>query len=464
MTTVRSVVIHGHFYQPPRENPWTGVVDTEASAAPDHDWNARITRECYAPLASIPLGQGEPDPPRLNAYNFLSYDVGPTLLDWLEREAPGVYQAMLRGDQVSRERLGHGNAVAMPYHHVILPLVGRRDKATEVRWGILDFRRRFGREPAGLWLPETAVDMESLDVMAEQGIAFTILAPHQVVTPPPDGLAGRIRTPGGRSIAAFVYDGAMAHDVAFGALLKDGAAWEQAMLKDRKRVLTSIATDGETFGHHHRFGDMALGAVLHGLARRRAVRVENYASVLAAHPPAVELQLVEPTSWSCVHGVERWRSDCGCRIKLDGSTQQTWRAPLRRAVDWLLAEVHAGFARDGASLPGGPWAFRDAAGASAPVDDAGARRLVEMERSALKAQTSCGWFFDDFAFLEGRQVLRYAAHAIALSGGEAARLEAGFLERLAGAVSNDTWAGNGRDFYLKAIKPEQPRAAGRPAS
>jgi len=426
----RSVVIHGHFYQPPRENPWTGAVEREPNAAPDHDWNARITRECYAPLASIPLGEGA-DPLRINAYNFLSFDVGATLLPWLERESPATYQAMLAGDRAGIERVGHGNAIAMPYHHIILPLASRRDKQMEVRWGVEDFRRRFGRDPAGMWLPETAVDQESLDVLAEEGIAFTVLAPHQVEHPPRSGQAGRLATSGGRSIAAFIYDGPLSHDVAFGTHLKDAAAWEKALLADVTRSLISIATDGETYGHHHRYADLALGALLHHLAKRRGIRVGNYAAALAAAPSPGDLKLVEPTSWSCSHGVERWRSDCGCRMTHDGPSQQRWRAPLRAAIDWLVSEVHALADRDGA---------------------AGEERRF----TALAALTSCGWFFDDFAGLEGRQVLRYAARAIAQSGAESARLEAGLLSRLDGAESNDAAVGTAVAFYRDRIKAEQP--------
>ncbi len=454
MSAVRRIVVHGHFYQPPRENPWTGVVEREPSAAPDHDWNVRVTRECYAPLAAIPVGEGH-DPPRLNAYNFLSGDAGPTLLDWLEREAPAVYAAMLRGDRAGRERIGHGNAIAAPYHHVILPLSSRRDKTTEVRWGIADFERRFRRRPEGMWLPETAADDETLDVLAQEGIAFTVLAPHQVKRAPQDGHPGIVRTGGGRRLAVFLYDGPRSHDVAFGSVTRDAAAWERSLLHGERRSVLTIATDGETYGHHHRFGDLALGRLLYDLGRRRSVRVTNFAEVLAVFPPQVELELVAPGSWSCAHGVERWRADCGCRVH--AGTRQGWRAPLRAAVDWLLHEVHARFERDGADLPGGPWAWRDAVGATRPVEGGDReRRLAEMERAALRALTSCGWFFDDFAGLEGRQVLRYAARAIALVGPDAAALEAGFLARLDGAVSNDPAAGTAAQFYSTRIRPEVP--------
>jgi hypothetical protein len=444
---MRSVVIHAHLYQPPREDPVTGTVPREPSAAPDHDWNARITRECYAPLVSIPIGGGQHDPERVAAYNFLSFDVGPTLLAWLEREAPAVVEAMVHGDRAGLRRTGHGNALAMPYHHVILPLCSRRDQETEVRWGIADFRRVFGRDPEGLWLPETAVDETTLDVLACAGIAFTIVAPHQVQGAPPDGRPVRVRTLSGRSIALFAYDGRRSHDVAFGRALTDAVAWRHDLLADAARRVVCLAMDGETFGHHHRFGDLALGALIHGLARARGVRVENPAAALAALPPETEATLVAPTSWSCAHGVERWRAACGCHFR--EGTQQAWRAPLRAAMDWLVAEVHAIHERDGAALPGGPWAFRDAVGAAGPVTPPEAERLIEMERAALAALTSCGWFFDDIAGLEGRQVLRYAARAIQLAGADAERLDAGFLDRLDGAVSNDGRVGDARALYLR---------------
>lgn len=426
------VVIHGHFYQPPRENPWTGLVDAEPSAAPDHDWNARITREAYEPL--IPV------------YPHLSFDFGPTLLDWMEREVPRVYRAVLRSD--------HGNAIASPYHHIILPLASRRDKETEVRWGIDDFKRRFGRVPTGFWLPETAVDLETLDVLAAEGIQFTILAPHQVATPPEHGLPARIRLSNGRSIAVFVYDGALSHGVAFGGLTTNPNRWIEAVQHTRPGAIASIAVDGETFGHHHRGGDGTLATVLERLRQSEKVAVTDFAKALVAHPPKTTVELVAPTSWSCAHGIERWRAACGCRIHHDRPSQQDWRAPLRAAVDWLAQEVHAIYERDGRALPGGPWAFRDAAGASGPVHGTQhAERLVEMERGVMRAMTSCGWFFDDIGGLEGRQVLRYAAHAITLAGADSARLEAGFIARLGDARSNDPAVGSAADVFRQALEP-----------
>ena len=420
------VVIHGHFYQPPRENPWTGQVDAEASAAPDHDWNVRITREAYEPL--IPL------------YPRLSFDFGATLLDWMERHSPAVYRAVLRSD--------HGNALASPYHHIILPLATRRDKETEVRWGIDDFQRRFGRTPTGFWLPETAVDTETLEVLAAAGIQFTVLAPHQVSNPPANGLPARIELPQGGSITVFVYDGGLSHGVAFGGLTTDADRFSAALEQTPPGALASIAVDGETFGHHHHGADQTLAEVVRRLQHSDKVGIIDFASVLADHPPTDTVALVEPTSWSCSHGVERWRAACGCHIHFDRPSQQDWRAPLRAAVDWLAAEVHAIYEREGRDLPGGPWAFRNAAGGSGPASE-----RIEMERGVLRAMTSCGWFFDDIAGLEGRQVLRYAAHAISLAGPESGRLEAGFIEKLGDARSNDPAAGTAADVFRQLQEP-----------
>jgi hypothetical protein len=456
MTPGRSAVIHAHFYQPPREEPWLELVEREAGAAPFHDWNRRIERECYRAVvaARLPAADGRIDR-IVNTLEQISFNVGPTLAEWLEREAPDTWTAMLAADRISAERLGgHGNAIAQPFHHVILPLASRRDKSTEVRWGIADFRRRFGREPEGMWLPETAVDDETLDVLAEEGIRFTILAPHQVEELPPAGHPGKYTTANGRSISLFLYDGPLSHDVAFGPLISDGNRWAGVMLArplpGTEPGLVSIATDGETYGHHHRFGEMALATALHHLSAQAQTRVENFASFLARHPATQPVRLVEPSSWSCVHGIERWRSDCGCRTK--SGTSQAWRAPLRAALDWLATELHTRFADEAAAFFPDPWAARDTYAAIGlpshlPVR---AKELLELERNALRMFTSCGWFFDDVAGLETIVCLRYAARAIELSGAGAADLEAGLRERLALAQSNDPALGNGRDVYDRA--------------
>jgi hypothetical protein len=475
---VRAVVVHGHYYQPPREDPWLEAVAAEANAAPFHDWNERIERECYRAVvaARVPAADGR-IARIINALAWTSFDFGPTLLDWLEREAPDTYAQVLAADRESRERLGFGNAVASPYHHVVLPLGSRRDVVTEVRWGIADFRRRFGRVPEGMWLPETAVDDATLDVLAEHGIAFTILAPHQVTRPPARGLPGLYRTGSGREIALFVYDGPLSHDVAFGAAIKDGTAWARRMLEGAGAAhsMISVATDGETFGHHHRFADMALARMVEDVRRSSAGALTNFAAVLATGRPAERVTLVAPSSWSCVHGVERWRGDCGCRVAPEKGRHQRWRAPLRGAVEWLAGELHALYDREAGALLADPWAARDACGeldvqggaTTAAVVAAHARRalseaevvrareLLEMERNALRLFTSCAWFFDDVGGLEPLQVLRYAARAIELSGA-APSLEAAFVERLAAATSNDPALGDAARIYRERARPALP--------
>jgi alpha-amylase/alpha-mannosidase (GH57 family) len=344
---------------------------------------------------------------------------------------------VLAADRASVTRFaGHGSAIAMPYHHVILPLSSGRDKETEVRWGIADFRRRFGRDPEGMWLPETAVDDETLDVLAAAGIKFTILAPHQVERVPAGGRPGWHRSAAGHRIAVFLYNGDLAHGVAFGPLVRDPAAWIERLTTGAGQgdgpELLSLATDGETFGHHHKEGVVTLARVLEALAKRADVRVENFASFLARNPPQEDVRLVAPGSWSCPHGVERWRSDCGCRVHTDRVSQQRWRAPLRQALDWLAAELHRVSEREG-----GPHRAEE----------------LELERHARRMFTSCGWFFDDIAGLESLIVLRSAARAIELAQPESARLEAGLLERLAAAPSTDATVGSGRELYLTRVRP-----------
>jgi len=484
-TAVPSVVLHGHFYQPPREDPWLEEVEREAAAAPSHDWNERIEQECYrAVVAARRYGPDGRIAAIVNTLTSMSFDFGPTLLEWLECHAPQTYAAILAADHDSRTRhTGHGNAMAMPYHHLILPLASRRDKQTEVRWGIADFRRRFGREPEGMWLPETAVDEETLDVLALEGIRYTVLAPHQVEAAPPDGRPGRYRTTSGRDIALCIYDGPISQDIAFGGLLHDAQGWADRMLapdpSGTRRPVVAVATDGETYGHHHRFGEVALAWLLHALETRGDVRVENFAALLARHPAQHEVRLVAPSSWSCPHGVERWRSDCACRMAPAASARSMhWRAPLREALDWLAGELHGIYAREGEAVLVDPWMVRDGYGERRwdvaattqfvrdhlrTPDDAAthvrARELLELEWGALGMFTSCGWFFDDIAGIEALQVLRYAARAIDLAGTETRRLEAGLTDRLARAESARAGAGNGRDLYLASVKPKVPAEA-----
>jgi hypothetical protein len=449
-----AVVIHGHYYQPPRENPWLEEVEVEPTAAPFHDWNERIEHESYRAVSAARLpGRDGRIGEIINTLAWTSFNFGPTLLTWMEVAAPDTYWAMLEADRESVERLGHGNAIAHPYHHAILPLSSRRDKLTEVRWGIRDFRRRFGRDPEGMWLPETAVDDETLDVLAEHGIKFTILAPHQATPLPPDGMPGLYRTVSGREIALFFYDGGLSHGVAFGELIRDAGLWI-ARLRERKGIV-SIATDGETYGHHHKFGEMALAKVI---SEFRPASPINYGAVLARHPATHPVTLNAPSSWSCAHGVERWRSECGCKLETDRPTQQKWRTVLRSSLDWLAAEIHAIYEAEGKAIFDDVWEARnqyDPAGENEGASQR-ARELLELERHALLLYTSCAWFFDDLARIEPVQVLKYAARAIELTGPAASRLEAEFVRRLAAASSNDPAEGTGSDIYLKRVKPRVP--------
>jgi len=484
----RSLVVHAHFYQPPREHPFFDEVEAEVSAMPYHDWNQRIERECYrAVVAARVTGDTGRIARIVNTLEYISFNVGPTLFTWLERQAPDTYRAILAADRVSCKRLGGlGNAIAHPYHHVILPLASRRDKVTEVRWGIADFRRRFGREPLGFWLPETAVDDETLDVLAQEGIRFTILAPYQVRSLPPNGVPGRYTTSQGRTIALCGYHGDISHGIAFGGLVRDAGLWAKAILgvpptdPDGAVQLISAATDGETYGHHHRFAEMALARMLE-LTAANGVRVENYASFLARHPATRDVELVAPTAWSCAHGVERWRSNCGCRSDAQMNPSQEWRAPLRDGLSALASELHAIFERDGKALFGDVWGARDLYGTAVsrdadaryaaandwlPVDAPTALRrraaeLLEMERDSLRMFTSCAWFFDDIGGLEPTQVLRYAARAIELSG-ESERLTVALREVLRLANSNSAAVGTGEDVFVRLAS--NPDAAARTAA
>ncbi len=472
--TRSSVVVHGHFYQPPREDPWTDRVPRQQSAAPHHDWNARIHDECYRSVVAAPLKDAEGRVTGvLNTLEWMSWDAGPTLLRWLARERPATYRAFLEADARARDRTGHGSAIAQPYHHVILPLATRREKVTEVRWGITDFERRFRRRPDGMWLPEAAVDMETLEILAQEGIHFTVLGPKQVAEAPAGGLPGRVDLPGGRSVAVFVYDGPLSHDVAFGSLVRDADLWvERLAATARERAVVSMATDGETFGHHQRWGDLGLAAALVGAARRGDLAVEGYGAALERYPPVEAVDIVEPSAWSCDHGVERWRSHCGCKIDPSRETSQEWRGVLREALAELRASLHGVFEQEGASLLRDPWAARDAYGAVLDESDAARRRfveahaaadlsgtqsarvleLLEMERDLLRMDTSCGWFFDDIARLEPLQNLLYAAHALELAGAAAGDVEERLVARLAEIACNDPDEGTGADLWDREIR------------
>lgn len=489
----RFACIHGHFYQPPRENPWLEVVEVQDTAAPFHDWNQRVTAECYAPNAAArvlsPAGKIESI---VNNYQRISFNFGPTLLDWMAGEAPEVVGALKEADQISAQRWGHGNALAQVYNHLIMPLATRRDKLTQIRWGMRDFEHHFGRRPEGMWLAETAVDMESLELMAAEGLKFTILAPHQAqaLHPPggrdwqqvgSEGVDGsrpyRVATPAG-DIAVFFYQGPLSRGVAFEGLLDDGARFAARIKESLPRgdaPLLLLATDGESYGHHHRFGEMALAFALNRLEQDPTVELTNLAAYLADHPPQWEARIAENTSWSCPHGVERWRSGCGCALNPGQGWSQAWRTPLRQAVDHLLERLGGLMDEEGGRLLGDPWAARDdyvglildsslearekflakhQGHELSPEEKVRVLKLMESQRWGLFAATSCAWFFDDLAGIEAVQNLRFAARSLQLAG----ELDGGGWEEemtgiLAQARSNQPGEGDGADVWRRWVAP-----------
>ena len=517
-THPRYLCIHGHFYQPPRENPWLEAIERQDSAYPFHDWNERVTAECYAPNAVSRILDEEGRIVELaNNYERISFNFGPTLLHWLEHHAEDTYEAILEADRRSIERFGgHGSALAQVYNHMIMPLANERDRRTQVIWGVRDFEHRFGRSPEGIWLAETAVDIPTLEAVAEQGLRFTILAPNQAgrirpladTRPDPgvpggadagegdapepeegwmDVSGGRVdptrpylcRLPSGREIVLFFYDGPISRAVAFEGLLRSGDKFASRLLQlfnDDRRwpELGHIATDGETYGHHHRHGDMALARALQIMEERDDVELTNYGAFLETHPPDHEVEIIEDTSWSCAHGIERWRSDCGCSTGGRPEWDQAWREPLRRALDGLRVDLDARYERGAGDLLTDPWAARDdyvdvVLDRSAPVIDGfferhGARKLseeeriratklLELQRHAMLMYTSCGWFFADLSGIETVQVLEYAGRAIHLAQEVAGDgIEDGFLQALSDAESNVPGQGDGRSIYDRTVR------------
>ena len=496
-TSKRFICIHGHFYQPPRENPWLETVETQDTAAPYHDWNERICAECYAPNGAARIVNIKNQIMRIvNNYARMSFNFGPTLLSWLKENAPRTYRMILDGEQRSRKSFdGHSSAMAQVYNHIILPLASERDRITQIRWGIADYEHHYGMPPEGMWLAETAADTESLELLAQHGIKFTLLAPHQCkrIRPLKDGggwsdTAGAtvdttrpylVRFDSGVSIAVFFYNGPVSRAIAFEGLLNSGenfVARLKAGFKDSSQAqLVHVATDGESYGHHHKHGEMALAYTLRRLEGDKTVNLANYGSFLEEFPPEYECEIVDNTSWSCVHGIERWRSNCGCNGGKPGCNQ-LWRAPLRQALDELRDAVAPLTEQEGGKLFKDVWAARD--GYIEVVLDRGeesverffraheshilsdpervrALELMELQRHAQLMYTSCGWFFDDIAGIETVQVIAYAARVLQLAqelfAGQAVALEPSFLVHMAAARSNDASAGDGAQIYKKCV-------------
>jgi alpha-amylase/alpha-mannosidase (GH57 family) len=497
----RFICIHGHFYQPPRENPWLETVETQDSAAPYHDWNERICAECYAPNGAARIQNNRNQITRIvNNYARMSFNFGPTLLSWLKENAQRTYRMILDGERRSRKSYGgHSSAMAQVYNHIIMPLANTRDRVTQIRWGIADYRRHYGAPPEGMWLAETAADSESLELMARHGVKFTLLSPSQCarVRPLRDGEPQedaawtdtpgssvetthpyRVRFQSGLSIAVFFYNGAASRAIAFEGLLDSGenfAARLKAGFSDNPQAqLVHVATDGESYGHHHKHGEMALAYALRMLERDRAVKLTNYGKFLDQFPPEYEAQIVEDSSWSCAHGVERWRSNCGC----NGGRpfNQLWRAPLRQALDELRDSIASLTEQEGKTLFKDVWAARNAyidvlldrgadrvdrfflSHATHPLSEderVRALELMEMQRHAQLMYTSCGWFFDDIGGIETVQIIAYAARVLQLAkqvfGQPADALEPAFLRRMAEAKSNEARFGDGAQIYKRCV-------------
>ncbi len=492
---MKYLCIHGHFYQPPRENAWLEEIEIQDSAAPFHDWNSRICAECYSPNALARVLDGNKDLIDLtNNYSRISFNFGPTLLSWMEKHEPEVYQSILEADRLGRERFGgHGCAIAQAYNHMILPLANAHDKETQVKWGIADFEKRFGRKPEALWLAETACNTETLEVLAKEGMKFVILAPGQCKRVRKIGeekwqevgagvdpkRAYLCKLPSGKTIVLFFYDGPISQGIAFSDTLSSGEKFASRLLSTYNAgdepQLMHIATDGETYGHHQKFAEMALAYCLKKVEETPDVELTVYGEFLAKHPPVYEAQIVENSSWSCFHGVERWRSNCGCNSGMKPGWHQKWRGPLRAALDFVRDEMVKTFETVGGQYFKDPWAARndyidlvldrslDAqhrfflkhATEKAWTDRSTALSLLEMQRNAMLMYTSCGWFFDEISGIETVQIMQYAARAIELNRSVCGvDLEPAFVEKLAEAPSNIKELKNGATVYERYVKPQ----------
>ena len=503
------LIIHGHFYQPPRENPWTGIIDPEPGALPFHDWNERIYAECYQPNSEARIVvAGEEQ--IVNNYAQISFDFGPTLLSWLQQHHAETYSRIITADAQSAARhSGHGNAIAQAYNHAILPLCNERDRTTQVHWGMADFRHRFGREPESMWLPETACNDDVLGVLIDEGLRFVILAPQQAqrvrsnkksVIPDDwhrvdlDTIDTSVaysyfhRDGSGRSIAVFFYDGKLAHDIAFKQALASSKVLVDRFAQRRAEAagLINVATDGETYGHHHKFGDLCLAYTLEVDAPARGFALTNYGEYLEQFPPELEVEINngdrgEGSSWSCVHGVSRWIRDCGCHTGGEPGWNQAWRGPLRAALDFLRDQAAVYFEATRGELFTDPWVARNDS-ISLVLDEFKSRErflsahaprelnreqqqralgFLEVQRNALLMFTSCGWFFSDISGIEPIQILKYAGRAFDLMNqlGLPSPRER-FLEILAEAKSNRPELGNGADIFRRFVETLK----GRPES
>lgn len=496
------LIIHGHFYQPPREDPWTGVVPYQESAYPHHDWNKRITKECYAAnSASRTLDPQGRITSILNNYEYLSFNFGPTLMQWLKREAPNVYERIVEADKTSRERRrGHGNALAQGYNHTILPLDSPEDLTTQVVWGMEDFQSHFNRDPEGIWLPEAAVNLPVVDELIRQGIRFIVLSPWQGQAyaregqnrwkqlhghPMPSDRAYRIERPGG-SLGVFFYNHTLASGISFEHfLLNADSLYDRFKVhkhEDSPSHLINTATDGEIYGHHEPYGDMCLAAFSRLTAEREDFEWTNYGEYLELNPPKTLVQLrsgeeERGSSWSCYHGVSRWYKDCGCSTGGQENWNQQWRAPLREAFQRLsekLREIY--FERMSELSSTDPAEIRNRysqvlTGKDSPEEFAKAYldrtqpkatritqflELLEGQKFCLYSFTSCGWFFSEISGIEPTQNMKYALKAIRFYQDYTEEdLYEVLREPLSRAVSNLPDKGTGDQILQSMIIPDE---------
>lgn len=493
------LTIHGHFYQPPRENPWLEAIELQDSALPYHDWNERINGECYNPNSvSKIVDSRNRILDVVNNYKSISFNFGPTLLSWMEDYAPLAYERVIKADIESvQEHDGHGNAIAQVYNHMIMPLANKNDKQTQVIWGIKDFEARFGRKPEAMWLAETAVDDESLRVLVENGIKYTILSPYQALkfrkigdkdwtdvswgnVDPARPYRYYIKSAPDKYIDLFFYDGAISKSVAFDEILKDGNKFVRRLkegISDKREYpqLVNIATDGESYGHHTKFGDMALSYVLRVRAKEEGFTIVNYAQYLEKFPSEMEVDIKQSSSWSCFHGVGRWKEDCGCSTGGHPGWNQKWRKPLREALDYLRDELVIIFEKEGKNYLKNPWEARNNyidvildrneltikkfqkenfVKDLSEDQKVKAMELLEIQRQAMLMYTSCGWFFSEISGIETTQIMKYAARAMQLAQNFSKKdLEKHFLELLSEAKSNFSEFGTGKDIFERLVKP-----------
>ncbi len=493
------LTIHGHFYQPPRENPWLEAIELQDSALPFHDWNERINKECYNPNSiSKIVDNRNRILDVVNNYEHMSFNFGPTLLSWMEHFAPLTYERIIKADIESvSEHSGHGNAMAQVYNHIIMPLANENDKQTQIKWGIRDFEYRFGRKPEGMWLAETAVDDETLKFLEENGIKFTVLSPYQALKfrqegdkdwqdvswgniDPARSYRYYIKSAPGKFIDLFFYDGAISRSVAFDELLKDGNKFIKRLkegISDCRDYpqLINIATDGESYGHHTKFGDMALSYVLKIRAKDEGFKITNYAEYLDKYRSNCEVDIKQASSWSCFHGVGRWKEDCGCSTGGHPGWNQKWRKPLRDALDYLRDELIVVFENEGQKYFDNVWNVRNKyinvildrnemnvkkfqqenfKPDLTDDDKVHAMELLEIQRQAMLMYTSCGWFFSEISGIETVQIMKYAARAMQLASRFTSKnLEEKFLEILSQAKSNIPEFGTGKDIFERFVKP-----------